>query len=157
VPQFITNVQATGDAAAAEAAFIALTVPAGLTIEIVRIRVSVQTAAAVDSIRVRFLRCSSLGSGPTSGTAVKKNPINAASLVTVSVKNGATDWIPGTVVDVLEDINFVGRSMIEWEAINNDDKIIMNGNDSSNIFIVSTNPDTTASLLQCVTVEWKEM
>jgi hypothetical protein len=157
VPQYITNVQATGDAAAAEAAFIALTVPSGLTIEIVRVRVSVQTISTTDSIRVRFLRCSTLGTGSTSGTAIKKDPLVPTSQVTVNKKNGATDWIPGTVGDVLEDVQFNGRSMIEWEAIDNDDKYIMNGSDAANIFIVSTNPSTTASVLQCVTVEWKEM
>ena len=152
--QYIANIQATAAGAGTRNSFIGLEIPSGLSVEIVRVRVSCRTAAAVDQCRVQFLRCSTVGATPTTATPIKKNPVNAASSVTnCNVKNGATAWATGSVVDILFDESFILRSILEWSAIDDDDKIIV---DNSANFQVAIENQTTASLLMCVTLEWKE-
>lgn len=153
--QYIVNLQGQADAAATECAMIALSTDSGEEIEIVRVRVSIRSPSSVDAYRVRFLRTSDIGTGSTSGTAIKKDPSFAASQTTVNIKNGITDWLISgvTVIDAIDDTSFVGRSMLEWTAVDQDDKIIINNGDK---FIVSLNPSTNSAELFCCTIEWKE-
>ena len=147
------SVTGSGENAGIEYPLLALTTDSGEEIEIVRCRVCINSAAAVDAIAVRFLRCSTLGSTPTSATIVKKNPLAPNSAIVASMKNGLNDWSVGTVTDVLFDDSFVGRSMLEWTALDQDDKIIIRDGE---IFELTVNPSTTNGLNVFGTVEWKE-
>ena len=150
--QYIINVQATAAAAGTENSFISLTASSSNIIDIIRVRVSSQTAAGIEACRVRLLRCATVGSTPSSATAIRKDPISAASETTVNVKNGATAWTTPSVTDVLDDMSFNSRGMFEWQAIDDDDTIAI----ANSVFHVTVNNSTTASQLICVTVEWQE-
>ena len=153
MPQYITNVQAINATAGTEAVQLALTVATGEKIKIVRIRMSALEVSSVDAILVKFLRTSTLGSGSTSGTAVKKDPLAPASQTTVDKKNGSTGWAAGTIIDTVDEIAWNGRSMIEWQPIDESDYIIVADNQ---IFELTANCSTTANHDLCSTIEWIE-
>jgi hypothetical protein len=153
VAQYIANIQATAANSGTENAFLALTVPSGNRIQIVRLRVSIQDVGATDACRIRALRTSTLGSTPTSATPIKKDPLTPVSIVTLNEKNGATGWTPGTLIEVIDDVSFNARSMLQWEMIDEDDYLII---DSSGIFELTVNNSTANSVLTCATVEWIE-
>ena len=158
MPQYIANNPdgVSNGTPTVEEGHFALTTDSGELIKIVRVKVSSGDAANTNAIRIRFLRCSTIGTGTgiLSGTIVKKDPLAPASITVANEKGGiTTTWVIGTIIDVIDDISFVGRGNLEWEAISDDDAIIIKDGE---IFIVGLTYSSGTSVRTPVTVEWKE-
>jgi hypothetical protein len=110
-----------------EQVFVELVPPAGVSIAIIKIRITMSTTNVGDQTeRVRVYRETVLGSGGVSGTAVVMNPSDATSVTTVNIKTGTTLFTLGTTTDKLLDTAFNLRGTFEWIARDKDDYIWSN-------------------------------
>ena len=125
---------------------------ASTIIEIVRVRVC-HSVPGSDCGRVVFCRKSAIGAGSIAGTIVKKDPLDAASTCTATKKNGANDYAVGTITDTLDEIQFNARGQMQWEPIDDDDKIRI---ESGGIFGINL-ASQTGDLEYVATIEWKEL
>lgn len=114
----------TNSTANTEDTAIDLDAPAGQSFALYRARVVCQTAALDNHFRAAIKRKSAIGSGSTTGTEVKLNPIFPTPLVVATIKNGTTAYGAGTITDTIDDaIQFNSRGTWEWVARDEDDMI----------------------------------
>lgn len=152
--QYVCTVSATTNSSGdTEDSFIDLTPASGRTIKIKRIRASVNTASDDSRYRIKVIRKSAPGAGSTTGTIVKKDPLNSPTAsTTAQVKNGTSTFAAGTAVDTIYDANFNGRATWEWVARDDEDFIVSNTAQIVGINLLCS----AASKVVHVTVEWRE-
>ena len=153
MPQYITTVGAQVSGGS-EDNLISLLTDSSERIQIIRYRASVNEVANTDPVRVRIYRCSAVNaSTPVSFTPIKKDPLSPASVTSCNVKNGGTAWAASgnTAIDTVTDDDFNGRSMLEWQAIDDNDYIWC---DSGNDIVLTVAAVGTIQIR--VSIEWIE-
>ena len=146
--KYVAVVSATSNSSAnTDDSFIDLTAAASNTLILRRVRISTQTAATDDSIRIRIYRKTASGAGSTTGTAVRVRPLAPAATVGVKIKNGTSTFATGTTTDQLTDIQLNGRSVLDMPV----------EFESASAGIIGVNiARSNTSVVTNVFVEWEE-
>lgn len=153
MPIYQAQVTATSNAAAGtEDAFVEIAMLAASAGRIRRVLVSVETASQDTRSIVLFKRVSAAGATGVAYTATKADAQMRANVSTATVKNGATAFTVGTLVDTPRRVNINGRAIYEWVPRNAQEEIVVIG---GNRFVVGI-ACSAVSVVHGVTVEWEE-
>lgn len=153
MPQYTTNVTATTNATpGTEDTFIEISAAAASALRIKRVHISVNTASSDARVQANFKRVSAAGATGTAGTAVRKDAQMRTSSSTVTVKNGATAFTVGTLVDTPYAVNLNGRATYEWIPRNYMEEIVVVGANRFALGIICS----VASVLVTADVEWED-
>lgn len=134
--------------------FIELLPPSGVSIQLKRIRASFTGAATDVMIRIRVNRVSAAGATGTSGTIVKKRPGSPAAVTTSTIKNAASAFSVGTLVDTPLDVNVNSRGVFEWIA--RDEFDIIESGVNQRIAISATNSSSAVAQTMTMEADWLE-
>lgn len=152
--KYVVFVRATTNSTAnTEDTAIDLDLPAGVIAKIYRIRACCQTPALDNHFRLKIARKSAIGSGSTTATENKLDPLSPAAQAVATIKNGTTAYGAGTITDTLDDaIQFNSRGLWEWVARDEEDMFV---SDSGGIIGVNIF-DSAASIAFALALYWKE-
>lgn len=153
MPRYTSLVNATSNSSGGtEDTFIDIDAAASQVFKVYRIRVSINTAASDGRTQVRVYRKTAIGSGSTTGTIVKLDPLTPASAAAVTIKNGTSTYASGTTGDKLMEAQFNNRGVFEWVARDTEDMIRSGSGDMIGVNIV----DSANSIITVVEVWWEE-
>lgn len=153
MPIYQAQVTATSNATAGtEDSFAEISFAAASAGRIRRVLVSVETASQDSRSIVLFKRTSAAGATGVAYTATKADAQMRANASAVTVKNGATAFTVGTLVDTPRRVNVNGRAIYEWVPRNAQEEIVVVGGNRFAVGIACS----AASVTHGVTVEWEE-
>jgi len=151
----IYQAQVTGTSnsvAGTEDTFVEVSFAASSAGRIRRVLVSVETASQDTRSIVLFKRVSAAGATGAAYTPTKADAQMRTPASTTNIKNGATAFTVGTLVDTPRRVNINGRAIYEWVPRNAQEEIVVVGGNRFALTITCS----AASVIHGVTVEWEE-
>lgn len=135
--QYTCTVNATANGSVnTEDTWIEMFPPSGVSIILKRIRVSFPHTTVSDvPCRIRVTRSSAAGATGTTFIPIKRRPEAPAAVSAANVKNGATAFSVGTVVDIVFDTAVNTRGIFEWVSRDEDDYIMSGVNQRLNVLV----------------------
>mgnify|MGYP003339284494 CR=1 FL=1 len=110
-------------------------------------RASLDAAGSADVGRAGAAGATGAAYTPTKADAQMRTPAS-----TTNIKNGATAFTVGTLVDTPRRVNINGRAIYEWVPRNAQEEIVVVGGNRFALTITCS----AASVIHGVTVEWEE-
>ena len=110
------------------------------------------TAVADNEVNLKICLLSAAGTGSTTGTIVKLDPLMPSATSTAAVKNGTAAFTTGTVTSTISQVGFNERSYWEWTASSEGEEY---NSGSAGILAVQL-ASSAASRVYAVEVEFEE-